>query len=143
MGENIKKIVLTGGPCAGKTTAIEQIKEVLIKKGYRVFIVPESATELINGELRPFGNDSIDIDLFQKLIMKYQLVKEKIYEEAARSLPNDSKSVIIYDRGLLDNKAYISHYQFQKILNEGDLLERYDMVIHLVTAAIGKEEYYT
>lgn len=48
----------------------------------------------------------------------------------------------------MDNKAYISDEQFHTILNkfnfkESTLLENYDMIIHLVTAADGKEEYYT
>ena len=45
---------------------------------------------------------------FQELILQYQYQKEKIYEEAAASLDDDAKCVIIYDRGLLDNKAYIN-----------------------------------
>ena len=45
----IAKIVITGGPCAGKTTALARIEQDLSEKGYHVFIVGESATELIKG----------------------------------------------------------------------------------------------
>lgn len=38
------KIVLTGGPCAGKTTALSKLEQHLLELGYFVFIVPETAT---------------------------------------------------------------------------------------------------
>lgn len=142
-----KKIVLTGGPCAGKTTAISRIEQDLIEKGYRVFIISESATELIKGGIRPFGANGIDIIDFQDLIVNYQLEKEKIYEKAANLL-KDCKCVLICDRGVMDNKAYINQELFKEVLtnnnlNELSLMDNYDMVVHLVTAALGAEEFYT
>lgn len=141
----VKKIVLTGGPCAGKTTALSNIEETLTEKGYIVLIVGESATELIKGGIKV---TNVGLMNFQKLILKHQLQKEKVYDEATKFIPRSKKVVIIYDRGLIDNKAYIGQNKFNKLLNELnlneiDLMDRYDMVIHLVTAADGKEEYYT
>lgn len=46
---NVTKICLTGGPCAGKTTAQAAIKEDLTKQGIKVFMVPEAATLLWGG----------------------------------------------------------------------------------------------
>ncbi len=148
MAEIVGKIVLTGGPCAGKTTALARIEEDLQEKGYYVLIVSESATELIKGGIKPFGDNAIKMFDFQRLIVEYQLNKEKTYEEAIKLLPNDKKCIIVYDRGVMDNKAYVSDSEFADILKQLDLnqlylLDRYDMVIHLVTAADGKEEYYT
>ena len=40
----MKKIVLTGGPCAGKTTALVKIMEHFSSIGYKVFIIPELPT---------------------------------------------------------------------------------------------------
>ncbi len=105
MGKIVGKIVLTGGPCAGKTSALTKVEEELTEKGYKVFIVSESATELIRGGIKPFGNIPLNLIKFQELILQYQYQKEKIYEEAAASLDENAKCVIIYDRGLLDNKA--------------------------------------
>ena len=148
MGKIVGKIVLTGGPCAGKTTALARIEQDLSEKGYHVFIVGESATELIKGGIKPFGANALDLVLFQKLILKYQLEKEKVYEDAIKMLPEDDKCVILYDRGLMDNKAYIPDDVFHNIVLEAnmkelDLLDNYDMVLHLVTAADGCPEYYT
>ena len=41
---NIKRIVLTGGPCAGKTTALVRIIEYFSSLGYKVFTIPEVPT---------------------------------------------------------------------------------------------------
>ena len=46
---NIVRICLTGGPCAGKTTAIASIKQDLTQLGMKVLVVPEAATALMNG----------------------------------------------------------------------------------------------
>ena len=49
----ITKIVLTGGPGAGKTTAQSWIQNDLSKLGYKVLFVPETASELITGGVAP------------------------------------------------------------------------------------------
>ena len=40
----VYRICLTGGACAGKTTALDKFNEVFSKKGYNVLTVPEAAT---------------------------------------------------------------------------------------------------
>ena len=45
--QEITKIVITGGPCAGKTTALSRIQNDLTLKGYRLLFVPETFTEFI------------------------------------------------------------------------------------------------
>ena len=142
----VKRIVLTGGPCAGKTTVLSKIESFLLKKGYKVFIVKESATELIASGITPH-EDGVGMLNFQKLILLYQYHKEEIYNKALEYINDDV--VIIYDRALLDNRAYINNFQFDLILNElsleigkkideFDILSRYDMVLHLETSAVGK-----
>lgn len=43
------RICLTGGPCAGKTTALITLNQSLTDRGFRVFMVPEAATLLMKG----------------------------------------------------------------------------------------------
>ncbi len=148
MGQIVAKIVLTGGPCAGKTTALSRIEQELHDMGYRVFVVGESATELIKGGIRPFGEKKFSMIDFQRFILQYQREKEQIYERAISFLPEEEQCVLLYDRGLLDNKAYITDKEFQEIVKEQgcselDMLDSYDMVLHLVTAADGCPEFYT
>ena len=58
MEKRIVKIVLTGGPAAGKTTLISRIlKEFKQDDGWKVITIPETATDLIaNFGIKPFGN---------------------------------------------------------------------------------------
>ena len=71
-------------------------------------------------------------------------------EDSFRRLAENSgrPAVIICDRGLMDTKGYCGAEAFDKILEyEGwsvlDLRDnRYDAVIHMVTAADGAEEFY-
>lgn len=144
--KEILHLVLTGGPCSGKTTAIATIEKELSARGYHVLIVPETATELISNGIRPFGN-CLDNFSFQKILFEKQLHKEMLYLKVAKEIPAD-RVVIIYDRGLMDNKTYLSKDDFNKLLDffktdEISVKDRYDAVFHLVTAADGAEEYYT
>lgn len=141
----ITKIVITGGPCAGKTTAMSWIQSNFTKMGYTVLFVPETATELITGGVAPWTCGS-NVE-YQKCQMKLQLEKEKIFEQGAISMPVE-KVLIVCDRGALDNKAYMTDLDFSCVLealgcNEVELRDNYDAVFHLVTAAKGAEQFYT
>ena len=141
----ITKIVITGGPCAGKSTALSWIQNAFTQKGYQVLIVPETATELILGGVAPWTCGT-NLD-FQKCQMELQLEKEKLFEQAATSM--DSKKILIVcDRGALDNKAYMTPTEFSAVLNslgknEIELRDGYNAVFHLVSAAKGAESFYT
>ncbi len=145
--KEIIKIVITGGPCGGKSTALSKIQEFFAKeyKKYTTLFVPETATELIKGCVT---KDTCGSNLnFQKQLMKLQLEKEKIFEEAALLTKTD-KVLIICDRGALDGKAYVEESEFKQILeavgsSEVELRDNYDAVFHLVTAANGALDYYT
>ena len=52
-GMQITKIVITGGPCAGKTTGMGRIQKEFVKLGYKVLFVPETAAELITRGVAP------------------------------------------------------------------------------------------
>ena len=143
--QQITKIVITGGPCAGKTTGMSWIQNAFTQKGYAVLFVPETATELIGGGVAPWTcRTNSD---YQKCQMKLQIEKEKVFEQAARTMQKD-KVLIVCDRGALDNRAYMSDDEFREVLeglgmNEVELRDQYDAIFHLVTAAKGAAEFYT
>lgn len=141
----ISKIVITGGPCAGKSTAMSWVQRAFTNMGYTVLFVPETATELITGGVAPWTCGT-NTD-YQKCQLKLQIEKEKVFEQAARTMITD-KVLIVCDRGALDNKAYMDEMEFAEVIgfigsNEVQLRDNYDAVFHLVTAAKGAEEYYT
>ncbi len=141
----ISKIVITGGPCGGKSTALSKIQREFEQIGYTVLFVSETATELITGGVAPWTCGT-NLD-YQKCQLKMQLEKENLFEIAAATM-NKEKILIVCDRGALDNKAYMSINDFDEALkfintNEIELRDNYDAVFHLVTAADGAEEAYT
>ncbi|MBR3660576.1 MAG: ATP-binding protein [Bacilli bacterium] len=149
MGVLKASIVLTGGPCAGKTTTIKSVKEYLEGLGYHVLLLNECATELINGGIRPFGTGAVSVFDFQNEILNLQLYKEKRYIDIVDKLPADTKCIILSDRGILDSKAYLGGEKFTKLLLQNNLKEeelgnQYDLVIHMVTVATDiKNKYNT
>ena len=147
MGVLKANIVLTGGPCAGKTTTIAKVKEDLESLGYHVLLLNECATEIINGGIRPFGDNQVSVFDFQNEILNLQIFKEKRYLDIISKLPEDAKCIILSDRGIMDSKAYLGSELFTKLLEknnlkEEDLGQQYDMVIHLVTVAANNQNKY-
>ena len=147
MSKNIKRIVLTGGPAAGKTTLISRIlKEFKQEDGWKVITIPETATDLISGfGIRPFGG-CVSMEDFQYFVICDQLHKEQLALKAAEMVPEE-KVLIVYDRAIFDDRAYISQEQFEKTLayfgkKPEDIMSGYDAVLHLVTCAKGAEFAY-
>lgn len=143
--KSISKIVITGGPCAGKTTGMSWIQNAFTERGYTVLFIPETATELISGGVAPWTCGSNGE--YQKCQLKLQMEKEKVFEYAARTMDSE-KILIVCDRGALDNKAYMTDAEFAVAANyvganEVELRDGYDAVFHLVTAAKGAQKFYT
>ena len=151
MEKTIKEIVLTGGPCSGKTTGRNYLAEKLRDRGFRVLLVPEVATMVISGGLddlakliRSAPHKYLETER-QMLLLQMDLRKRflKIAEPFI-----DEKPVIIYDRGPMDYKVYIKPEEFEAMIGEFnlsiyDVRDSFDGVIHLVTAANGAEKFYT
>ncbi|MCM1218525.1 MAG: AAA family ATPase [Lachnospiraceae bacterium] len=141
----ISKIVITGGPCAGKSTAMSWISNAFAQRGYKVIFVPETATELITGGVTPW--ECASNQEYQVCQMRLQMEKERIFEQGADSMRQE-KILIVCDRGTMDNQAYMTEAEFEAVLSElgadeVHLRENYDAVFHLVTAAKGAEQFYT
>jgi hypothetical protein len=80
--------------------------------------------------------------------MKLQISLEDSFAQIAHN--SGEKAVIICDRGVLDNQAYFPDpLMWNMILTEnkwtvpGLRERRYDQIIHLVTAAVGAENFYS
>jgi len=144
--QEIFKIVLTGGPCGGKSSALTRVVPHLEGLGFRVYLIPEAATLLFTAGV-PIPRTTNEILAFQGNLMKTQMhIEDVIYDLAVSS---KKPSVVICDRGAMDSRAYCTQEVWELIqaenkFNDIDLRDRrYDAVIHLVTAAIGAEKYYT
>ncbi|KAJ9454368.1 TRPL translocation defect protein 14 [Diplonema papillatum] len=151
MPPSVFKVCLTGGPCSGKTTACAQLTHLLKAAGYRVLTCPEIATILINGgcifsqhAARP-KNGLRPLDLEANVIVLQRAMEEAFDRIAAHA---GRPCIILYDRGILDVKAYMHDSEWAPLcsavsLKEEHIMGRYDVVFHLVTAAKGAEGFYT
>lgn len=145
----IKKIVLTGGPCAGKTTAKAYLAQKLGDVGFHVVFVPEAPTLLLDNGVRP-GPGLLSVESFQQLVLDLALDLEAQYGRAAAAMSEAAKPVLIFDRGIRDGLAYVEDpRQFTRWLKQRGLTPvtsrdaRYHGVFHLRTAALGAEQYYS
>ena len=75
---NLTRILLTGGPCAGKSTAIAAISQDLTQLGYKVLVVPEAATIIMKGGAMIVSSSFTEQQglMFQKGLMKLQTALE-------------------------------------------------------------------
>lgn len=142
----IKKIVLTGGPCAGKTTALVKITEYFSGFGYKVFNVPEVPTIYSTAGWNYLTPNRNLYYQGERAILETQLALENQFLQLAQVC--EKPVLIVCDRGAMDISAYIKPEEWDEITrmagtNSNALRESYDAVLHLVSAADGAEQYYT
>ena len=120
-----RRVVLTGGPGAGKTAVLEMIRQHFCK---HVKVLPEAAGILFGGGF-PRGDSPGARQAAQRAIFYIQHELETIADL-------ENPAVVLCDRGTIDGTAYWA--------GAGDLwtsvgttieaeLRRYDVVIHLRT----------
>ena len=100
---HVVRIALTGGPCAGKSSALKRLTEVATEAGFDVYTAPESATRTDPSLV--FSAVAMGFT-FQTSLMRPQLSMERSLTAIAAS--TGCPSIIIFDRGLLDAKGYVS-----------------------------------
>jgi len=143
---DIKKIVLTGGPCAGKTTALVKIAEYFSGFGYKVFNVPEVPTLYSAAGWNYLTPNRRLYYEGERAILATQLALEDSFLRLAEVC--EKPVLVVCDRGTMDISAYMTPEMWDDItaqegVTSSDLRERYDAVLHLVSAADGAEQYYT
>jgi len=143
----VYSVVLTGGPCGGKSSSLERLVPELKKLGYDVYTAPEVPTVMMNGGCLYPGSDAGDaLQAFETALVKMQVQMEDSFFQIAES--TGRPSVVFFDRGVLDMAAYMPEEMWGRILaglgtTAADVLSRYDMVLHLITAADGAAKFYT
>jgi predicted ATPase len=132
-------VVLTGGPCGGKTMLINELLADPEWSG-RIAVLPEAISFM-----RGLGVSSAE-PLFQRLMVLLQMA----LEDAVRiGLKEVGPRFVLCHRGSLDPLAYWlargwkedDFFTYTGTRRE-EHYRRYDAVIHLVTAADGAPEAY-
>ena len=132
---DIKRIVLTGGPCAGKTTALVRVIEHFNSLGFKVFCVPEVPTLYSLGGWNYLTPNRQLYFEGERAILETQLAFEDHFQRMAEVCTKPV--LIVCDRGTMDISAYMKPEEWESITRDagvdpGSLRERYDAVLHLV-----------
>lgn len=133
----IIKIAISGGPCSGKTTAIDKVVDYFKDKVAEVYVIPETARILLEQ-----GMDRSNQLEFQRAVFDYQIKAENELENQINSKYNEQEDVclIICDRGVADGFSYLNK-EDRKAFMEAvgmDLVtawSRYDAVMFLETSS--------
>ena len=126
-----RRVVLTGGPGAGKTHITGLLAE---RYPQRFFAVPESATHVYTAAGTRWDRLTID----QRRQTQRQIYRNQI-EQEARLLADHPGHTLLLDRGTIDGAAYWPDGPADYWADLGTTLDaqlaRYDRVILLETAA--------
>ncbi|XP_055619556.1 TRPL translocation defect protein 14 isoform X4 [Toxorhynchites rutilus septentrionalis] len=188
--KKVYKLVLTGGPCGGKTTGQARLCTFFENLGWKVFRVPETATVLLSGGIK-FSDLTTDEERRRKPTDHHTILRNGIPEHsvdktascprclaAAAEKPNGSEAykfqenllrtmiqiedtffelgkscvrncLIICDRGVMDASAFVSKEKWERMMrtnswNPVELRDnRYNHIVHMVSAANGAEAFYS
>lgn len=125
------RIVLTGGPGGGKTTAGDLFRREM---GDKVVLVPEAATMVFSGGFPRLAQPDA-IHAAQRAIYHVQIQ----LEEAIKA--QHPEKILLCDRGTVDGAAYWPGNSDAFFEDVGSTLEdelsRYDAVIFFESAAVG------
>ncbi|WP_064606607.1 AAA family ATPase [Photobacterium sp. J15] len=123
------KVVVTGGPGGGKTTALDLFRRELCQQ---IAVVPEAATVLFAGGITRSHSEHV-VKVVQKAIFSLQKNLEDIQE---KQYPD---KLLVCDRGTLDGLAYWPGSEsdfFREVdSNFEHEVARYDAVIFFESAA--------
>lgn len=130
-GNRAHRIVVTGGPGGGKSTAVDLFRREI---GDCLVVVPETATLLFTGGF-PRSTDEIAIKAGQHAIYHTQMNNERAH---AALYPHRT---LLCDRGTVDGAAYWPGSEEEYFEEMGTTLEKefsyYDAVLFFETAAVG------
>lgn len=137
----MKTLVITGGPCSGKTSALTELKKYFTNAGQPAVFVEEAGTDLILSGISPAQCGSMRA--FQTKVAALQITREAQAQQQAHALETNGRkgeALIICDRGIADGAAYVGHDEYLQVLAENGLAEddvfsRYDAVFCLESTA--------
>lgn len=143
----IWKLVLTGGPCGGKTTGQARLSTFFENLGWKVYRVPETATVLLGGGVNFAELPEYAQFEFQENLLRTMIQIENSFFALAEA--SERNCLVICDRGSMDASAFVTKKEWEEILtrnqcDEVDIRDnRYHQIVHMVTSAKGAEEYYS
>lgn len=129
----VLRILLTGGPCGAKSTALEMLKEVLPTQGVVNVHTLEDFTPMVTDEV----DMATDIPRRRRV---QQEREEQAHRRALRSAAEKgaTPTVLLIDRGLAERALETDG----PVHAPEEVLHRYDLVVHLMSPAVDKPMLY-
>jgi len=112
------KIIVTGGPCTGKTTMLEKLS----LRGYQ--ILPESARQILaehqeqHGDIPDLSNKAVFFEFQEKVLAR---------QEQLESMVQEQSKLYFLDRGALDGLGYVHARGYLP----GDFLDKVEKQVEL------------
>ncbi|KRY09434.1 hypothetical protein T12_1611, partial [Trichinella patagoniensis] len=134
----VYKVVLTGGPCSGKTTGQEFLASFFEAIGWKVFRVPELATIIGGARFNELNEEQVM--RFQENLLLTLLRLEDSFMSLAETCGENC--LVICDRGAMDGSAYLNREAWEEILRRNNLNpivlrdQRYNQIVHLVSGTV-------
>ncbi len=130
--KQIIRVVLTGGPLAGKSSTLAYLKKNF---GRQIEIMPEIPTNFKKSILK---HDAFYSDFFKKDLNKFfYAVQEQLEDLHFKMAQKNKCRLVVFDRGLLDGAAYfpgkLKDFLLTNKTAQRDIYKRYDAVIWLET----------
>ncbi|KAF4674491.1 hypothetical protein FOL46_004747 [Perkinsus olseni] len=121
IGGRLCKIVLTGGPGGGKSTALTKLRNRLVHRGLPVTLIGENATPLIErmGGYELSWRHTWKHVEFQRVMLKAQLEQEDNIMSLCRLREDDR--VIILDRGAFDGRTFCTADEWEQVRNSNHI----------------------
>eukprot|EP00931_Biecheleriopsis_adriatica_P007096 TRINITY_DN108410_c0_g1_i1.p1 TRINITY_DN108410_c0_g1~~TRINITY_DN108410_c0_g1_i1.p1 ORF type:complete len:430 (-),score=88.01 TRINITY_DN108410_c0_g1_i1:71-1360(-) len=137
-------VVLTGGPCSGKSSALALLRDRLTARGLQALTVPENATHFLansDGFQPEWAGTDSQVKM-QRIFLDFQIAQEEAFKSFA-SLHPTKRPILLLDCCTINSKVYVSDEQWEKVLASGEekwteeaLFARYDLVVHMATCAL-------
>eukprot|EP01043_Picozoa_sp_COSAG02_P035119 COSAG02_NODE_2495_length_8684_cov_12.735469_1_plen_788_part_00 len=141
-GRNAPTVVLSGAPCAGKSSIAADLKDILQPHGVSIVVVNEVATDFMlsmGPDFNPATLTEADAADFQKQLFQAQLEVERRAQAQASFLNNP---LVVLDRGLIDYQAFSSPAVWETLQASLPQPLPYDNCIYLRSVATDREQLY-
>lgn len=144
----MKKIVITGGPCAGKTTVVNALKSEI---QLPAVFVSEAATLVLEGKFPPRPDESkVGVELIKQWNRYFQnaVLYTQLAHEDAAELEGKEKNLdlMVLDRSLYDGMAYypegVDGYSEAFKVWRSDIKNEFDLVIFMESLAVCRPEMF-
>lgn len=148
----VYRVVLSGGPCGGKTTGQARLCTFFESIGWKVYRVPEVSSILAGGGVKLSGSvmsDEMVVAFYRKLLEMVLQIEATFFDLAASCTEN---CLVICDGGAMDIRAMLTESQWKMLMTSGGWNDvelrdsRYNQVVHMVSvacAANGRRRHFS